>query len=189
MRRTNVWQRLRESTEGPLVTVQIPREWAEELMRSLMTSLEIEDMGDEPDMEGEPHMEPDEDDLPGGMPDGDEDDGDELDFSGEDDDEPELAAGDDDDEDDSDDDDDDEDETDEGVEADMDGGRPATALGESAFARAGRITEKHVGFKKLKGELSHQKGVRNPGALAAAIGRKKYGSKGMAAKSAAGRRK
>lgn len=40
-------------------------------------------------------------------------------------------------------------------------------------------------FKKLKGELSKEKGVYNPGGLAAAIGRKKYGKKkfqGLAAK-------
>ena len=33
----------------------------------------------------------------------------------------------------------------------------------------------YVGFDKLKGKLAHQKGVTNPGALAASIGRKKYG--------------
>lgn len=35
----------------------------------------------------------------------------------------------------------------------------------------------YEGFSKLKGELSHQKGIKNPGALAASIGRKKYGAK------------
>lgn len=35
----------------------------------------------------------------------------------------------------------------------------------------------YEGFSKLKGELAHEKGVRNPGAVAAAIGRKKYGAK------------
>ncbi len=34
-------------------------------------------------------------------------------------------------------------------------------------------------FKKLKGELS-KKGVKDPGALAASIGRKKHGKKKMA---------
>ena len=43
-------------------------------------------------------------------------------------------------------------------------------------------------FKKLSNQL-RKKGVRNPDALAASIGRKKYGKKGMAAKAAAGRRK
>lgn len=37
------------------------------------------------------------------------------------------------------------------------------------------VEEKYMGFKKLKGKLAHQKGVHNPGALAASIGRKKYG--------------
>lgn len=32
-------------------------------------------------------------------------------------------------------------------------------------------------FAALKSKLSHQKGITNPGALAAAIGRKKYGAK------------
>jgi len=32
----------------------------------------------------------------------------------------------------------------------------------------------YMGFDKLKSSLSH-KGIRNPGALAASIGRKKYG--------------
>jgi len=36
-------------------------------------------------------------------------------------------------------------------------------------------------FAKLESHLSHQKGVTNPAALAAAIGRKKYGTKKMAA--------
>ena len=43
-------------------------------------------------------------------------------------------------------------------------------------------------FKALKGKLSHQ-GVENPGALAAVIGRRKYGAKKMASMSAAGRRR
>lgn len=37
-------------------------------------------------------------------------------------------------------------------------------------------------FSKLQGKLAHQKGVRNPRALAAAIGIKKYGAKGMASR-------
>lgn len=47
---------------------------------------------------------------------------------------------------------------------------------------------KHIGFKKLKAQLA-AKGTRNPGAVAAAIGRRKYGAAGMTALSAAGRRK
>jgi hypothetical protein len=34
----------------------------------------------------------------------------------------------------------------------------------------------YMGFDKLKGKLAH-KGIDNPGALAASIGRKKYGAK------------
>ena len=43
-------------------------------------------------------------------------------------------------------------------------------------------------FRKLSRKLSKRKGVRNPRALAAYIGRKKYGKKGMARKAAAGRK-
>jgi len=35
----------------------------------------------------------------------------------------------------------------------------------------------YVGFSALKSELAHKPGVTNPGALAASIGRKKYGTK------------
>lgn len=42
------------------------------------------------------------------------------------------------------------------------------------------IEDGHVGFKKLSQKLSHQKGVKDPDALAASIGRKKYGASGMA---------
>jgi hypothetical protein len=41
------------------------------------------------------------------------------------------------------------------------------------------LIEKYEGFKKLEGELAKKKGVKDPKALAAAIGRKKYGSKGF----------
>ncbi len=43
-------------------------------------------------------------------------------------------------------------------------------------------------FKALKGKLAKQ-GVRDPAALAASIGRKKYGSEKMAKMAAAGRKK
>ena len=43
-------------------------------------------------------------------------------------------------------------------------------------------------FASLKRKLG-RKGVRNPGALAAAIGRKKYGKRRMAKMAAAGRRR
>ena len=43
-------------------------------------------------------------------------------------------------------------------------------------------------FKKLKKKLSAQPGITNPGALAAYIGRKKYGTKKFAKLSANGRK-
>ena len=43
-------------------------------------------------------------------------------------------------------------------------------------------------FKALKKKVAKQ-GVRDPGAVAAAIGRKKYGAKKMAKLSAAGRKR
>jgi hypothetical protein len=49
------------------------------------------------------------------------------------------------------------------------------------------VPDEHLGFKKLEGKLAHEKGVRDPAAVAAAIGRKKYGAEGMAKKSAAAR--
>lgn len=42
-------------------------------------------------------------------------------------------------------------------------------------------------FAALKSKLGHQKGIHNPAALAAAIGRKKYGNKKMSQLSAGGR--
>lgn len=185
MPKNSAWQRLRESTEGPTVTVQLPREWAEELLRSLATALEVDDMGgEEPDELGMPHMEPDEDDL-GGPPDFDMDD---MFGGGPDDDagdeEPEAAAGEDDDEgsdeDDSDEEDDDDEEDEEGEEQDESAGpyRPQTAVG-----------EKYLGFNKLKNKLARQEGrVRDPGALAAYIGRKKYGKKRFQKAAAAGKK-
>lgn len=44
-------------------------------------------------------------------------------------------------------------------------------------------------FAALKQKLSSRPGVKNPGALAAAIGRRKYGAKKMSAMAAAGRKK
>lgn len=55
--------------------------------------------------------------------------------------------------------------------------------------RPGRARDEHEGFKKLEGKLAHEKGVSDPAAVAAAIGRKKYGTEGMAKKAAAGRAK
>lgn len=42
-------------------------------------------------------------------------------------------------------------------------------------------------FAALKATLAKKPGIKNPGALAAAIGRKKYGAARMAKMSAAGR--
>jgi len=42
-------------------------------------------------------------------------------------------------------------------------------------------------FKALEGKLEHRKGVSNPKALAAYIGRKRYGAKRMAKMAAKGR--
>ena len=41
-------------------------------------------------------------------------------------------------------------------------------------------------FKALEGKLEHRKGVHNPGALAAFIGRRKYGASRMAKMAAHG---
>ncbi len=43
-------------------------------------------------------------------------------------------------------------------------------------------------FDALKAKLAKRKGVTDPAALAASIGRKKYGAEGMAKKAAAGRK-
>lgn len=43
-------------------------------------------------------------------------------------------------------------------------------------------------FKKLEGSLAREKGVKDPGALAAAIGAKKYGKKKFQAIAAKGRK-
>lgn len=44
----------------------------------------------------------------------------------------------------------------------------------------------HMGFKKLK-EVLAKKGAKNPGAVAASIGRKKYGAKKMASAAHSGK--
>ena len=43
-------------------------------------------------------------------------------------------------------------------------------------------------FATLKNKLSKEKGVKNPGAVAASIGREKYGNKKMAAMAAKGKK-
>jgi len=47
----------------------------------------------------------------------------------------------------------------------------------------------YIGFDKLKAKIASEGGARNPGAVAAAIGRRKYGSGAMAHASALGRKK
>lgn len=46
----------------------------------------------------------------------------------------------------------------------------------------------YIGFSKLKSEIAAKGGVRNPGAVAAAIGRKKYGKKKFQAAAAKGKK-
>ena len=43
-------------------------------------------------------------------------------------------------------------------------------------------------FATLKNKLAHEKGVDNPGAVVAAIGREKYGNKKMAAMASKGKK-
>lgn len=50
------------------------------------------------------------------------------------------------------------------------------------------LAKEHVGFNKLAGDLAHEKGVDDPKAVAAALGRKKYGAAGMAHKAAQGKK-
>jgi hypothetical protein len=49
----------------------------------------------------------------------------------------------------------------------------------------------HLGFKKLEKKIERKEGYgkKRADAIAAAVGRKKYGTKGMAKKAAAGRKK
>src|SRR5690348_5148465 len=47
---------------------------------------------------------------------------------------------------------------------------------------------RYIGFDKLKGELAKKPGVQNPAALAASIGRKKYGPKRFNAAAATGQK-
>ena len=51
------------------------------------------------------------------------------------------------------------------------------------------LTEKYIGFAKLKGQLARKPGVKNPAAVAAAIGRKKYGKEKFQQMAAAGKKK
>lgn len=78
--------------------------------------------------------------------------------------------------------DEDEDDDQEGNEEDMKKAVAAFEAGEDVEA----ICKKHVGFAKLKGKLA-SKGAKNPGALAAYIGKAKYGAKKMAAAAGKGK--
>jgi len=49
---------------------------------------------------------------------------------------------------------------------------------DAVYSRSPLLIEKHLGFKKLKASLAHKKHhPKNPAAVAAVIGREKYGSK------------
>ena len=71
--------------------------------------------------------------------------------------------------------------------------RPSQRKGKGSRKRKGTTAGAKPGsgknFRALKGKLAKRKGVKNPGALAAAIGRQKYGKKGMAKLSAKGRKR
>jgi hypothetical protein len=57
-----------------------------------------------------------------------------------------------------------------------------------ALAKEDQITEKYVGFEKLEKAIKKGGSARDPGAVAAAIGRKKYGKERFQKAAAAGRR-
>jgi len=69
------------------------------------------------------------------------------------------------------------------------GERKAASYSENTFTRGTLLTEKHIGFKKLKASLAHKKHhPKNPGAVAAMIGRKKFGNAKFQAMAAKGRK-
>lgn len=53
---------------------------------------------------------------------------------------------------------------------------------------AASLEEKYMGFAKLKASLARKPGVNNPAAVAAAIGRKKYGKEKFQKMAAAGKK-
>lgn len=170
MARRNIWEQIWESTEGPTVTVTIPRDHAESLLKVLAASLE-EEMPDDMGMEDDGDMDLDDLDFGDDGEGGDEDDMDDMDM---DDLDLDLPAGDDDSDMDMDGppspkkgpgrppgsknkpkddggkkkekepkkDDSDDETTDENADCYEDGNRPQTALGESAFTRAARALAK-----------------------------------------------
>lgn len=60
-------------------------------------------------------------------------------------------------------------------------------MGRPPFVVYGGFPMAYVGFDKLKGQIAAKGDVRDPGAVAAAIGRKKYGKKKFQRAAAAGR--
>lgn len=60
---------------------------------------------------------------------------------------------------------------------------------EDTYTRSPLLVEKHMGFKKLKASLAHKKHhPSNPAAVAAMIGRKKFGKAKFQAMAAKGRK-
>lgn len=137
MRQRNPWVRLleqlNESVEGPTVTIQLPRDLADQLHNMLANTLEVD---------SDDHFEPDADDF-GGPPDGDEDDmgdfdavgsdeeGGDFDFSSDFDSEDDDDESSEDDEDEDDEEDDEDEDDDDAKEESVGQPRSKTALGES----------------------------------------------------------
>ncbi len=170
-RRKNIWEQIQESTEGPTVTVTIPREFAEELLRSLAASLEqdMPDDGDGEDLDSVGDLDFGDEGGDMGMDDlqGPPEDGMDIDFmpAGDDDEEDDSSGppagkkgpgrppgaknkkksddGDDDDKDDKEEDDDEKDESAGAI-------RPQTALGESAFSRLSRSLARRPVIRKRR---------------------------------------
>lgn len=57
-----------------------------------------------------------------------------------------------------------------------------------ALAKTGQVNEKYVGFKNLEKSIAKRGDVKDPGAVAAAIGRKKYGKEKFQKAAAAGKK-
>lgn len=66
--------------------------------------------------------------------------------------------------------------------------KPVVHKGEPSPGKPEELEKEHLGFDKLKDKVAEE-GARDPAAVAAAVGREKYGAKKMAAKAAAGRKK
>ncbi len=130
MARRSIWEQLRESTEGPTVTLQLPREVAEALLQQIAGALEVDD-GGEMDDPGMDDVGAGEDDFTDGLDDGNDDE--DIGFSAGGDEPDDLPAGDDD-EDEPEDDGDDDKEPPKKKKA-KESSRPETALGESRLGR------------------------------------------------------